>query len=182
MKTSCENLDGYKKLDYIAIWFYKGSQYIARSNAKLAFVSTNSICQGEQVELLWQHIFDAKIEIQFCYTSFKWANNAKHAAGVTCIIVALANASKAEKRIFSGSVSKVVPHINAYLAEGSDVIIGKRSKPISNIPSMIRGNIPYDDGNFLFEAAEYTDLMKTNPELRPFIKRYGGAYEMLNSK
>lgn len=181
MAKACIDLPGYKKLDYIAIWFNKGAKYINTSRAKLAFVSTNSICQGEQVALLWGHIFERNLAISFAYTSFQWANNAKHAAAVTCVVVALAHKSTDEKRIYAGTVSRVVSHINAYLAEGADPIIGKRSQPISNIPNMIRGNIPYDDGNLLFSSIEYSSLVKDNPKLKKLIKRYGGAFEMLNN-
>lgn len=181
MTQACKDLPGYKKLDYIAIWFNKGAKYIENSKAKLSFVSTNSICQGEQVALLWPHLFARDVAIEFAYTSFRWTNNAKRAAAVTCVVVALACKPTGEKRIYAGAVSKVASHINAYLAEGADLIIDKRSQPISNVPNMIRGNIPYDDGNLLFSPAEYHSLVEENPRLKQLIKRYGGAFEMLNN-
>lgn len=182
MGIACSDLSGYRKLDYIAIWFSKGAKYISATRAQLAFVSTNSVCQGEQVALLWQHILRDGINISFAYTSFRWANNAKHAAGVTCIIVALAYEPTNEKYIYTDGVSRSVSHINAYLAEGAEIIIDKRSKPLSHIPKMIRGNIPYDDGNLLFSASEYSSLLSSQPDIKPYIKRYGGALEMLNHK
>jgi hypothetical protein len=182
MKKACVDLPGYKKLDYIAIWFNKGAKYIENSLAKLAFVSTNSICQGEQVALLWRDIFEREIEIGFTHTSFRWTNNAKNAAGVTCVIIGLKHKSSSEKRIYTGTIFKSVPHINAYLAEGSDIIIGKRSHPISNTPNMVRGNIPYDDGNLLLGSIEFRDMVKEQPETKQYIKRYGGAAEMLTGE
>src|SRR5690606_8671988 len=108
---------------YIAIWIYKGAKYIEDTNAKLGFVSTNSVCQGEQVSLLWPEILNDKIEIDFAYQSFKWVNNAKANAGVTVIIVGLRNISTKPKFIFSNNVSKEVKNINGYLLDAPNIYI-----------------------------------------------------------
>ena len=100
--------DNYKNLDYISIWFYKGALYIKGSNSECAFVSTNSICQGEQVLLLWKPIFNLEVQIRFAYTSFKWRNNAKHNAGVTCVIVGLTAKKNVCKHIINNETVRIV--------------------------------------------------------------------------
>ena len=123
----CRNFANYKNLDYIACWFYIGAQYIQNSSSTLAFVSTNSICQGDSVGLLWPHIFDLDVDISFAYESFKWSNNAKHNAGVTCTIIGLKNKSfDKEKFIFSNrqikSVREQIKKLKASQEELRDVI------------------------------------------------------------
>ncbi|MBW6488913.1 DNA methyltransferase [Sulfurimonas sp.] len=169
-----------KKLDYISCWFYKGAEYIQKINAKVAFVSTNSISQGEQVGILWTHILDEKIEIDFAYQSFKWKNNAKDNAGVTVAIIGLRNVSNKPKYLYISNIKHEVKNINAYLANAENIIVQKRSKPISNIPKMQLGNMPKDDGNFILSDIEKEDLLKTQKECQPFIKKLIGAYEFLN--
>ena len=111
------HLQSYKKLDYIATWFYRATQYIVGNKAKSAFVTTNSICQGEQVSILWPHIFGQGIEIEFAHQSFKWSNNAKKNAGVTCIIVGLRNTSTQPKYIYTADSKRVAGNVNAYLID-----------------------------------------------------------------
>jgi len=127
-----ENLGHYKNLDYIACWFLKGASFIAGlNNSKYAFVTTNSICQGEQVSLLWPKIYSHRLEIGFCYTKFKWSNSAKGVAGVTVTIIGVQNKINNAKIIFSGVHKKEVSSINSYLIEAKDLIITKRLQPIS---------------------------------------------------
>jgi len=170
----------YKNLDYIAIWFYKGARFIKDKNAKLSFVSTNSICQGEQVALLWPSILEMGLDIEYAYTSFKWNNNAKHNAGVTCIIVALSPSDAVKtKRIYSDNLISVVKNINPYLAEGDNVIIPRRAKPISAFPEMKYGNKPTDGGFLILTPDERDNLVNNHPQSNKFIKRYMGADELL---
>jgi hypothetical protein len=150
-KTHKEDMDfvfssfsKYRDLDYIAIWFFKGAKYIKGSNAKLAFVTTNSISQGLQVGLLWPNIFSLGIEIFFAHQSFKWTNNAKGNAGVTVAIIGLRNISNDNKFIYSNGIERSVKNINAYLSEGSNIIIQRRNKPLSNFQKMTFGNMPND--------------------------------------
>src|SRR5699024_668757 len=110
----------YKSMDYVTIWFKKGAQFIENKNAELAFVSTNSICQGLAVAITWPRILNKNIEIGFAYQSFKWTNNAKGNAGVTVIIVSLRNRSSAPKFIFTKDLSKKVENINSYLIDAQD--------------------------------------------------------------
>lgn len=140
LKVVCGHFKNYKNLDYIASWFYKGSKYISGCNAKCAFVSTNSICQGDSVSLLWPNIFAKNVEIDFAYQSFKWSNNAKYNAGVTVCIIGLSNQSKSEKRLFRNNRQAKCEHINGYLIPAPEIVIERRKKPISDLPKMVFGN------------------------------------------
>lgn len=179
LKNSFKN---FKKLDYIAIWVYKGAKYIEEINAKLGFVSTNSICQGEQVPLLWSQILDNKIEIDFAYQSFKWTNNAKANAGVTVIILGLRNISIKPKFLFSKNVSKEVKNINGYLLDAPNIYIDGKSKPINSFPRISSGNRALDDGLFYFSDLEKDELLNKYSNFGDFIKPCIGSAEFFNSK
>lgn len=182
MEIVFKNVEDYKKLDFIACWFYLGSKYIVNSNSKFAFVTTNSICQGEQVLILWPNIFNKKLEIGFAYQSFKWRNNAKAVAGVTVAIIGIQNINNNDKRLYNGDKYSIVKSINAYLVSGSNVIVGIRSKPLSNLPTMIKGSSPGDDGNLLLSKTEVDELIDKYPQAKKFIKKYLGADEFLYDK
>jgi len=170
-----------KKLDYISIWFYKGKNYISNHNAKLGFVSTNSICQGEQVSYLWPSLLDGNIEIAFAHQSFKWINNAKGNAGVTVINIGLRNKSNLPKYLYSDNIRKEVKNINAYLSDASDIYIDIRSKPISKLLPMTKGNAAIDDGNFLFFTEEEAILFKTKyPDQAFLVRKFIGSDELIN--
>lgn len=175
-------LASFKNLDYIAIWIAKGADYIHNNpKSQYAFVSTNSICQGEQVGLLWPYIFNKNLEIGFAYTSFKWANNAKHNAGVTCVIIGVRNISNNSKYIFTDSVKTNSTNINAYLAiSNSNVIVLKRTTPLSALPVMSFGNMPNDGGYFTLSATEKNNLVEANSNISYYIRRFMGAYEYIN--
>lgn len=170
----------YKKLDYISCWFVKASKYIRNTKAKFAFVSTNSICQGEHVGLLWPDIFSNNLEIFFAYQSFKWSNNAKHNAGVICVIVGIRNRSKEQRVIVKEGLTSIASNINAYLVDGPDILVHKRSKPISLLPKMTLGNMPKDNGNFLLTKAEMENLIHQDPRIETFIRPAIGAKEFIN--
>jgi type I restriction-modification system DNA methylase subunit len=169
----------YRDLDYIACWFLKGTKYIQNINSKLAFVSTNSICQGLQVGLLWPSIFKLGIEINFAHQSFKWTNNAKGNAGVTVTIIGLSNANERIKTIYSDGLSKHVNGINAYLSDGANTIIMRRSKPLSNFKEMSFGNMPNDGGGLILSENEKKELLKQNPEAGIYLKKLLGASEFI---
>ena len=176
-----EGIKNYKNLDYIAAWFYKGSKYIQNHNVKLAFVSTNSICQGDQVGLLWQLIFNMNLEFNFAYQSFKWVNSAKNNAGVTVVILGLQNKSSTKKIIFTGNNTQIfVNQINAYLTGGKQTIINKVSKPISKLPIMLYGNEPRENGQLILTQEEKSYLLAQHPDSDKFIKRITGANEFIN--
>ena len=169
----------YKNLDYIACWFKKGADYISGKNSICAFVSTNSICQGEQVALMWPYVFNLRLEISFAHTSFKWTNNAKGNAGVSVVIIGLQNISAKNKYIFYNGLKKNATNINAYLTEGQNIIVEKRTKVISNLPSMVLGNAPKDGGNLLLDLNEKAKLLNDGLSAE-LIKNYLGAYELIN--
>lgn len=174
------NLSSYKKLDYIACWFYKASKYISNSNYKYAFVSTNSITQGEQISLLWKPLLSSGNEIFFAYTSFKWTNNAKKNAGVTCVIVGVYNGQEnIKKTIFSNNNVRIVKHIAPDLSDKSNVIVEKHSKPISNLPIMLLGSLPADGGALILTKEEKNSFEQKYPEAMCLVKRFIGSSEYI---
>ncbi len=169
---------GRKKLDYIAAWFIKGALYCKDSNASMAFVTTNSISQGEQVAILWPIIFATGLKISFAHTSFKWSNNAKYNAGVTVAIIGLGN-NPQKKRIFNSKIRQAT-NINPYLIDADNVIISAKSKPLFDLPIMQKGCMPYDNGNLLMSKSEKDEMVEANPEAEYFIKRIIGSQEFIN--
>ena len=172
-------IHGYNNMDYISCWFFKAKNYIEERNAKVAFVTTNSITQGEQVALLWPNLISDKIEINFAHLSFKWTNNAKGNAGVTVIILSLRNASNEPKYIFSGNTRKETKNINPYLIDASNTIIVGRTKPLSNFPEMNFGSMPNDNGNLILDEVEKQKLISQHPKAKTFIKRFMGGEEFI---
>lgn len=168
-----------KKLDYVALWFMKAADYIEGTFSKVAFVSTKSITQGEQVGLMFPAIFDRGIEIGYAYTPFKWENNAKRNAGVTVIVVSLRNVEASKKFLFQDDLRVEVSNINGYLAEGSNVFVVPRSKPLSQLPPMTFGSKATDWGNLMLEPSERDDLLMTAPEAALFVRRILGTDEFV---
>ena len=180
---------GFKKfkfLDYVTSWFWKGSQYIANSNAKLALVSTNSIAQGEQVAMLFPYIFDLGIHISFAYQTFPWRNNAKHNAAVHVVIIGLSSKPSSKKLIFKlidkTWHSEVVNNISPYLVSGSDIAVKSRSQHFQNVPQMIYGNKPNDGGNLILEQDEKELILHNSPSAHKFIKNLLGSQEFIQGK
>lgn len=182
LEIVCGHFKNYKNLDYIASWFYKGAEYISGCNAKSAFVSTNSICQGDSVSLLWPNIFANNIEIDFAHQSFKWSNNAKYNAGVTVCIIGLANQHKSEKKLYKNSQQSKCEHINGYLLAAPEVLIERRKKPISNLPKMVFGNKPTDGGNLILTPDERDKILDEYPEAEKFIRFYQGSDSFINGE
>lgn len=176
----------WKSLDYVAGWFMKAADYGTHTNAASAFVSTNSINQGQQVPILWPLIFETGHEIAFAHTSFKWANLASHNAGVTVVIVGLSNHAGALRRLFSvgeekdSTVMKKAEHINAYLVAGANVIVHSSSHNLSGLPEMARGNSPTDGGNLILERCDIESHGFKNGEGEKFIRQYIGSKEMIS--
>lgn len=170
---------GTTKLDYISIWFLKAGQFIQGSKAKFAFVTTNSINQGEQVGLLWPHIFNLGLEIFFGHTSFKWTNNAKGNAGVTCTVVGIENCNANNKILFTNGVSHIVPSISPYLTGGGSGVVHKRRSPLSVFPTMLLGDMAKDGGHLVFSADERKELVDRHPESRKYLKRFIGAIDFI---
>ncbi|ATV58255.1 DNA methyltransferase [Fusobacterium pseudoperiodonticum] len=182
-----KDVKNYKKLDYIASWFYLGAKYIKSTKSELAFVSTNSVSQGEQVAYLWRPLLNI-VDISFAYTSFKWKNNAKHNAGVTVIIVGLKDKNKEKvKNIYIENKDeefskKEVKNINPYLTDGENVFVESRLENINiNFPKMSFGNMPRDNGNLIIEKYDYDEIISNNIEIKEYVKKYIGAQEFISS-
>lgn len=183
IKSVFHNATGSSILDYIAIWFLKGAQYIKSTKAKCAFVSTNSICQGEQVGALWPLIYGLDVDIQFAYTSFKWSNNAKNNATVTCIIIGLADKKQIKWHyLFDGNRKLEVNAISAYLTKDSKTIVKKKTSDPIGLPKLCFGCMPYDDRNnkYLRLSKEDRDrLIEGYPQSKAIIRRMYGADEFI---
>ncbi len=175
-----KNLTDAKKIDYISCWFYKASTFISNINSKYSFVSTNSICQGEQVSLLWPLLLKNNLEIFFAHQSFKWENNAKETAGVICVIIGLRNCDNSKpKLLFKNDIKFNVKHISSYLTNSKNIYIERQSRPLSGLPIMDYGNMAIDGGGLLFLPEEKNILIKEYPEAQGFIRKVLGAQEFL---
>ncbi|MFJ6359242.1 DNA methyltransferase [Pseudarthrobacter oxydans] len=173
----------YKSLDYVSAWLIKGADYIRGTATKLAFVTTNSISQGEQVGILWPQVLGTELEIGYAYTSFKWSNHAKNSAGVTCAVIGLRNISSEPKYIFSDEIRLDAKRINPYLADGPDLWLGRRSAPLSALlPRLGYGSMPNDGGNLILSDQEREDLISAHPEIETYVKGFCGADEFIKGK
>ncbi|MEC5200385.1 hypothetical protein RCH21_002631 [Arthrobacter sp. PL16] len=170
-----------RNLDYIALWFVKGADYIEGTRAELAFVTTNSVAQGEHVGLMFPIIFAKGIEIGFAYTSFKWENNAKRNAGVTVAVIGMRNRNSRPKYVYTDDIQIAAKNINGYLAEGTDVVIERRKKPLGvPLPTMAFGSMPRDGGGLILSPEEREQMIADDPGSQQFIKRYMGSSEAIN--
>jgi hypothetical protein len=176
-------IKGYKSLDYIAGWFWKGRQFFNSSWGALAFVTTNSICQGEIVPLIWPNILTEGFRISFAYTSFKWSNLASHNAGVTVAIVGVSKLQRpallfADEPSGEGKV-RVVANISPYLVPGDNVVVSGSSRPIAIPTRMLWGNKPTDGGNLFLDEEGRSQLLEKYPEALPFIRPFLGSAEFI---
>lgn len=182
-----DNADGSGVLDYVTGWYIKAAKYIQDTKIKVAFVSTNSIVQGEQTSILWGQMLNKyNIKIHFAHRTFKWNNEAKGNAAVYCVIVGFANYDTANKSIFEYEDIKGEAHelkaknINPYLVDAKDIFIGKRRKPICNVPEISFGSMPNDGGNFLFTDEEKNEFVAKEPNSEKFFRPLISAHEFLN--
>lgn len=180
MKIVFKGQKNFKNLDYIACWFWKGAKYILNTISQCAFVSTNSLCQGEQVSMLWSPILKNNVTISFAHKSFLWDNNAKNKAAVFCIIVGISSLAKQPKRLYDSSRMQIVDHINGYLIEAEDINIGRNSQSISSLPPIYKGSMARDEGNLLLDEEEKQKLVSLYPKLEAIIKPFIGASEFLH--
>ena len=181
MKIALSGLKDKKGVDYIAAWFWKGAKYIKDTRAKYAFVTTNSISQGEQVAMLWKPICELGEEIFFARTSFKWSNNAKNNAAVTVVIIGVRDIADEAKMIFAEQDAKyrLVDNINPYLVSSDNVIVGKNYNIPKGLPKAQFGCMPYDNGHLILSEAERIELIEEYPEAEKFILRLMGSQEFL---
>lgn len=182
-------VNGAGVLDYVTAWYIKTAQYMQnRSETKAAFVSTNSVSQGEQVGVLWNELFNKyKIKIHFAHRTFSWSNEARGNAAVHVVIIGFANFDATNKRIFEYEDIKGEPHevkvknINPYLVEGKDEFVVSRRKPVCNVPELIYGNKPVDGGFLFLTNDEKKELLNKEPGANKFIKRIYGSQEYINN-
>ncbi|WKY45630.1 N-6 DNA methylase [Eubacteriaceae bacterium ES2] len=169
------------KLDYVSGWFKKASDFMNMSKVQTAFVASNSICQGESVNLLWEMLLRKGILINFAYTTFKWTSEVKETAAVMCVIVGFSMVERKEKLLFSGEQYKIVEHINGYLNYGPDIFIKNRSKSINKgLAKVVQGSPPADDGRLILSAGERVEWLRKYPELDGIIKPFIGSREFIN--
>jgi hypothetical protein len=170
----------FGELDYIACWFMKACEYTKTRRAEFAFVTTNSICQGAQVHQLWPLILSAGLKILFAHESFKWSNNAKLNAGVSCVIIGISTRSDSLRRIYSENSSRIVKNINPYLVQGDNCIVRQSLVPLSQLPPIITGNSPYDGGHLILSGMQKQQLIQAHPSSARLVRRLYGADEFLN--
>ncbi len=188
--TVFNDFKGTSNLDYVTAWYVKACDYMIKNpSTEAAFVSTNSISQGEQVGVFWKYIkgkFNAKIN--FAHQTFKWTNEAKGVAAVHCVIIGFSLFDAKDKKIFIYNDIKEEPvqiksnTINSYLVPGKDVFIEARNSSICNLPNMNYGSMPIDDGHLIFSDEEKIEFLKKEPNSKKFLKKYTGGYEFINNK
>jgi type I restriction-modification system DNA methylase subunit len=184
-----KGIKGSGVMDYVACWYVKAAQLIQNTKTKVAFVSTNSISQGEQVNILWSLLFNHyKIKIHFTHQTFSWSNEAKGNAAVHCVIVGFANFDINNKRIFEYENIKAEAHelkvknINPFLVEGKDITVENRKSPICNVPEMNYGSMPIDEGHLILSDEERNIAIFEEPFIDTVIKPYTGGDEFINNK
>lgn len=188
MDLVCNQIKNYGLLDYICCWYIKASDYIQDQKTKVAFVSTNSITQGEQVGVLWNHLFKKNIKIHFTHRTFKWTNEARGKAQVFVVIISFANYDTKNKLLYDYETPKSeameiqAKNINPYLIDFADVVLINRNTPICNVPQITFGSMPNDDGNFLFTDEEKEEFLKKQPKAKKYIKPLISAKEFLNGE
>lgn len=182
-----ENVNEYwKSLDYVMGWFWKAHRYIKGRAAKAAFVSTNSICQGQLVPMFWPSILGDSTRIFFAHSSFKWRNLAANNAGVMVVIVGITSDQGRNARLFDVSgqdqiIEKIVPIINAYIVPGPNVYVDAATRPLTFVPTMFWGNKPTDGGNLILAAHEAREFMRAEPEVAEFLRPLYGSEEFIHA-
>jgi hypothetical protein len=208
MAYSCSDVNNFKTLDYVAAWYIKGAKflsnrvgsphvkgnsdrealtYVRATDTRIAFVSTNSITQGEQVGILWSYLLERGIQIHLAHRTFKWTNEATGKAAVYCVIISFGSGDTKHKRLFDYSTPTAEPHgltvknINPYLVDAPNIVVMSRRAPISDVPEMIYGNKPVDGGNLFFNSrAELDEFLKRDPSTMRFVRRIYGSEEFIN--
>ncbi len=171
-------------LDYVTCWYKLAAQYIQNTKIQVCFVSTNSICQGSQVPILWNVLFNGyHVHINFAYQTFKWNSESSAQAAVHCVIVGFASYNRDEKWLFSGGMKgKIVSNISPYLVEGSDTVVIAAKESLWSKPKMSFGNQPRDGGYFVINEDEYQEIIAKEQELKEWLHPYVGADEFIKGK
>ena len=170
------------RLDYVAAWYKKAITMIEGTNIEVAFVSTNSIVQGEQVPILWEDLFSHGAVINFAYRTFNWNSEASQKAHVHCVIIGFGTRSRKEKFIYEGASVRQVDNINGYLVDADNVFIQLRGKANPNVPKLVQGNKPWDGGFLILSTEERNSLIAQYPSAVSFIHKYIGSFEFINRK
>lgn len=172
-----------KNIDYVSGWYWKAAQLMQNTAIRTAFVSTNSITQGEQVAGVWKPLYDRfGIHIDFAHRTFIWDSEANMKAHVHCVIVGFSYAVNTKPRmLFTGNRMEIVDNINAYLIDAPDIFIARRSKPLCDVPSISKGSQPTDGGNLILSQEEADNLLKHEPISKKFIHTFVGANEFINN-
>lgn len=178
----CYSNKRYKDLDYICNWFIKGCDYIKNSNACLAFVSTNSITQGEQLPMFWPMVYERNVEIKFAHKSFKWSNNAKNNAGVSCVVIGLQMQGNKPKYIYDSGSVKQTKLISPYLTSGSNIIVEGSYEPLQDFPPMEVKNMTYDGGHLVFNDDERKKMLEEEPGIERYIIKLQSGSDFIENK
>lgn len=173
-----------KNIDYVSGWYFKAAQYIQNTGIRAAFVSTNSITQGEQVAGVWKPLYDRfGIHIDFAYRTFRWDSEASLKAHVHCVIVGFSvQDNPCKKLLFTSERVQYVQNISPYLIDAPTLFIENRSKPICLVPEICKGSQPTDGGNLIITESEYNDFIRREPGSIKYIRLFLGADEFLNGK
>ena len=184
LKTITSVISKAGALDYVTAWYILAGQYIQKTNIKVAFVSTNSICQGEQAFSLWHYLVESCcLQINFAYKTFKWENEAQNQAAVHCVIIGMGCIDKdIQDRIYDNGIITKCNNINQYILPTDFIWITKRSKPLSCVPEMIKGSYPTDNGNYIFTKEEMLEFLKKEPLSESKFRRWIGSDDLLNNK
>ncbi|MEP7170280.1 MAG: type IIL restriction-modification enzyme MmeI, partial [Bacteroidota bacterium] len=188
MELIFSGLKSYGMLDYVAAWYKKAAQLIMNTNTKVAFVSTNSITQGEQPGILWTILYNLyKVKIHFAHRTFSWSNEAKGNAAVHVVIIGLANYDTSNKTIYEYEDIKGEPHgikvknINPYLVEGKDIVLLSISQPICNVPKMQSGSAARDGGFLILKDDEKKELVNQNRSIEKYLSRFISGDDFINN-
>ena len=169
-------------LDYVTGWYYKATQYMQGTHIKTAFVSTNSITQGEQVSIMWKPITEMGARINFAHRTFIWDSEANEKAHVHVVIIGFSTTKNNDNNyIYDNDNITKAGNINFYLINADNVFIDRRKKPLCDVPEITKGCQPTDGGNLIIEADEYEDFIKREPAAKKYIKRLVGSKEYINN-
>ena len=168
---------GKKNLDYVSCWYKKAADYIHGTNITAAFVSTNSITQGETVGRMWE---DLPVHINFAYRTFVWNSEAYEKAHVYCVIIGFSEADAPQKRIYNGAFATEAANINPYLVDAPTVLVKSRNKPLCDVPPMVYGNKPADGGNLIIEDKDLAAFLKEDPSSKKYVRPLLGSREFLH--
>lgn len=183
MENIFRGIKNYGCLDYVASWYKKSADFIKKTDIEGAFVSTNSIVQGEQTSILWKPLFETGICINFAYKTFKWNSEASEKAAVHCVIVGFGNYPGRNDKIIiqNETIKHKVTNINGYLLDAPDIFVFNRSRPLCDVPRLVSGNKPVDGDNLKIEKEDYDIFVKKEPDSKKFIKKLVGGYEFINN-